>query len=220
MNKSRLLVAVCLFAVVALVLFTAFPATTQTGYSTINPKGKKATSPPISEYSLMFEITLASGKSAKLLVREGEMAKIGDVGEEYAFALVPVIKDRAKKVATFNIFQLTQDESGNEAIREVQRVDARPEATISTDTNPRLEIRLISMHPPRTASVEDSTEESPILLASNQNCSNKAGQNGGLDCCVMCDDGVWACGICVWRYCGCCCDSPRNCNDGPGPILP
>lgn len=206
MKRTKLLIVPCALAAV-LILCSGFGAFSQTGtYPTINPKGKKASSPPISDYTLTFEITLDSGKSAKVLVREGEMAKIGDLNQGYAFALVPVVKDKVKKTATFNIFALTQDENANEMVRELQRLDARLEAVVATDTQPEFLIRLISVDPPPSASLE---QDDGLELTAQYQCSPS------LDCCLACDDGVWVCAICGWRYCGCCCDPPRSCETQP-----
>lgn len=141
------------------VLCSSSPAWTQTGsYTEINPKGKKAYGIAISDNTLTFEITLASGKIAKMLVREGEMAKFGVLSEGYAFAFVPVIKDMDKKSARVTILALTQDEKGNEMVRQLEQVDARLELAITTNTKPTFQIRLTSIKEARSSSASDKPE--------------------------------------------------------------
>ena len=130
----------------ALSLSTA--AWAQEGYTKLESKGKKAYSVPVSERTLTFEVTLPEKKSAKVLVKEGGMAKVGNLDEGYAFALVPIVKDMAKHTVAFTVFQLTQDEAGNESIRELQRVEASVGADIFTKTEPSFKIRLLSIDRP------------------------------------------------------------------------
>ncbi len=171
MNSKSYLRLLCGFASVFFVLCSASPAWTQTGsYTKINPKGKKAYSTPISENTLAFEITLDSGKIAKMLIREGEMAKFGDLSEGYAFALIAVIKDMRKKSARVTIFALTQDEKGNEMVRQLEQVDARLESAITTNTKPTFQIRLISIKEARSSSASaDNPEQFALKSAITAN---------------------------------------------------
>lgn len=156
MKRSRLPSVLCGVAVVFFVLCSGSPAWTQTGsYTEINAKGKAAYSTPISENTLTFELTLASGEIAKFLIKEGGMAKFANLNEGYAFALTAVIKDMRKKSARVTIFALTQDEKGNEIAREVEQVDARLESTITTNTKPSFQIKLISIEEPLSSSLPD-----------------------------------------------------------------
>ncbi len=143
----------------ALFLCSDSLAQEQTGsFTSIIRKGKKASSVPISDSTLKFEVILPGEKLATILVREGEMAKIGDLDKGYAFALVPVI-NTGKDSASFNIFRLTQDESGNESVREVERINVRLENPVTTNTEPPFRITLLSIEQPTSSLSPDKPEK-------------------------------------------------------------
>ncbi len=206
LRRLNVVLGVCLLGLVS-----ATGVSSQQGsYKELNPKGQKAESPAISEKTLRFEITLSSGKLIKLLAKEGAMVKFGDLEEGYAYALVPVIKDMDKQSAAITVFELTQDEGGNESVRQSQRLDLNREAPRYSDTEPKFQIRLISTEPPPQASASPvSTKDNPLLAQAQATC-----QSGGPDCCLRCGQ-VWVCAICVWMDCGCCCDPPHACTEYP-----
>jgi hypothetical protein len=193
-------------------------------YNKIIQQGKKAYSLPVSENTVRFQVLLAEGKTGTLMIQEGGMAKIGDLDQGYAFALVPTIKDMGKKIASFTIFALTQDDNGNESIRQLQRLDVGSDAPISVKTNRPLQIKVLSIEPPKSglvsgpqdaagsrqgpASMEVAANLTPVKVAG---CTGRprGGSASDADCCVNC--GVWACATCVWLDCGCCCDPPYRC---------
>ncbi|HVS89586.1 MAG TPA: hypothetical protein VHF01_15370 [Candidatus Acidoferrum sp.] len=135
------------------VLFALSPAARgQAGtYTELNPKGQKAESIPISDRTVLFEVTMPSGKIAKLRIKEGGMAKIGDLEQGNAFALVPVIKDMQRQTASFTVFQLTQDKQGNESVQQLERVEVDAAAAIATNAEPKLRLRVISLEEPKSS---------------------------------------------------------------------
>ena len=173
-------------------------------YKQLNPKGRKAESLPISDRTIRFEVTMPSGNLVKLRVKEGAMAKVGDLHEGYAFALVPVIKDMNKQSASFTIFRLTQDQDGNESIRQLQRLEADWDAPTYTNTDPKFQIRVASTEQPASSLAPATSTKAHPLLA-------QARSQSKVDCCFQCGS-VWACGLCVWMSCGCCCDDPYTCT--------
>lgn len=86
------------------------------------------------------------------------MAKIGDLDKGYAFALVPVI-NTGNDSALFNIFRLTQDESGNESVREVERINVRLENPVTTNTEPPFRITLLSIEQPTSSLSPDKPKK-------------------------------------------------------------
>lgn len=188
-----------------LVWSSTLPAWAQAGsYTKLNPKGREAHSLPISDKTIRFEVTLPSGEVVKLFVQEGGMAKVGNLEEGYAFALVPVVKDKGKQLASFTVFALSQDEAGNELIRQVERLDADSQAPASTKTEPKFQLRVISVEEPKPSLVSRGPTKGFALAVAQRECI-------GEDCCLRCGN-TWACAICVIMDCGCCCDAPYKCQ--------
>lgn len=134
-----------LAALVAVGLLLLTPAVRgQAGtYTELNPKGEKADSVPVSDRTILFEVTMPTGKVAKLRIKEGGMAKIGDLEPGYAYALVPIIKDMSKRVATFTVFQLSQDKQGNESVQQLEQIEVDAAAPIATRSQPNLKLKVL-----------------------------------------------------------------------------
>lgn len=150
--KSRLLRAAQGGLVLAVFIFLAgssVGAAQEGGFTKLIGKGKKAYSVPISDLQIVFEVVLPSGEETTVLVEEGGMAKVGNLEEGCAYALVPKVKDAKKNSAVFTIFRLTQDEGGNESIREVEKVEVGSEEAVTTKAEPKLKIRVVSINPPQ-----------------------------------------------------------------------
>jgi hypothetical protein len=114
-------------------------------YTELNPKGQKADSVSVSDRTVLFEVTMPSGKVAKLRIKEGGMAKIGDLDQGYAYALVPIIKDVSRRVATFTVFQLSQDKQGNESVHQLEQIEVDAAAVIATNSQPELKLKVLSI---------------------------------------------------------------------------
>lgn len=142
---------VCL-AVGLPMLGTAAPLYCQvpTSYTELNSKGQKADSTPISDRTILFEVTLISGRTAKLRIKEGAMAKVGDLDKGYAFALVPSIKDMTKQSVSFTVYRLTQDKDGNEFIRQVDKVETDLLGTVAVNCEPSFQLRVIATEEPKS----------------------------------------------------------------------
>jgi len=93
---------------------------------------------------------MPSGKVAKLRIKEGGMAKIGDLEQGNAFALVPLIKDMQRQTASFTVFQLSQDKQGNESVQQLEHVEVDAAAPIATNAEPKLRLRVISIEEPKS----------------------------------------------------------------------
>jgi hypothetical protein len=194
-----------LAALVAVGVLLLTPAARgQTGtYTELNPKGQKADSVPVSDRTVLFEVTMPSGKVAKLRAKEGGMAKIGDLDQGYAYALVPIIKDVPQRVATFTVFRLSQDKQGNESVQQLEQIEVDAAAPIATNSEPNLKLKVLN--------IEQAPQSSSGLSESEQKPSRRLTFANGKDCCLRCGT-IWACGICVVMDCGCCCDSPYKCQ--------
>lgn len=149
--KSKLLRAVQGGFVLAILIFLAGSSVwaQEGGFTKLMGKGKKVHSIPISDLQIWFEVVLPSGEETTVLVEEGGMAKVGNLEEGYAYALVPTVKDAEKNSASFIIFRLTQDEGGNESIREVEKLEVGSEEAATTKTEPKLKIRVVSINLPQ-----------------------------------------------------------------------
>lgn len=216
-RATGLIVAVLLLFVAGV---SSIAQTQGKSYTNLNPKGRKAYSTPISERIIRFDVTMPSGKQANIMGQEGAMVKIGDLNEGYAYALVPIIKDSNKGAVRFGVFQLSADEQGNESIRQLENLDALPLSAITTSSDPRLQITLVSLADNTASGGKVNTNatrsEAKLTADARRMCTPKVGvAESGVDCCLRCEDGVWACGICVNMDCGCCCDKPYRC-----PIQP
>lgn len=124
-------------------------------------KGRKAYSVPISDKEITFKATLpglstASGSyAATIRVKEGGMAKIYYFhdGLAYAYALLPIGRGIDNNSADFTIYQLTQDNGGNESIRELEHVTSDTNETAeSVKTQQKLQIKLVSISDPTKGS--------------------------------------------------------------------
>jgi len=112
-------------------------------------KGKKAYSIPVSDRNIQFQVTVPSGDVVVLLVQEGGMAKIYNSNEGYSYAMVPIVKDINNKSADFAICRITQDKDGNESIQELEHVTANFNEASPTKVEPKLQIKLIKIAPPK-----------------------------------------------------------------------
>lgn len=110
-----------------------------------NPTGKKAYSIPVSKRNVQFQVTTPAGEPFTLLVQEGGMAKIMDYKDGYAYALVPIIKGIDNKNCDITVYRLAQDKEGNESIQELEHVTPNFDEAVSTQAEPRLSIKLISI---------------------------------------------------------------------------
>jgi hypothetical protein len=105
-------------------------------------KGKKAYSLPISDREIQFQVTVPSSELFTIRVKEGEMAKVIDFKDGYAYAMIPVVKDVNNKTADFGIYRLAQDKDGNESISELEHITVNFDEPAQTKSEPKLQIKL------------------------------------------------------------------------------
>ena len=182
---------------------------TQGSFTKQNPKGKKAYALPMSDRDISLEVTMPNDTVLKLLLKEGAMAKVGDLDKGFAYALIPKVTNLTEKTVSTTIYILSQDAEGNESVREIEHLDAGWQTASRMKAEPQLRIRVLSItegKPTGEPGAQLRTGSmTPVAYAEKQK-----------DCCVTCD-GIWACATCVWMSCGCCCDSPYKCTTQPPP---
>lgn len=126
-------------------------------------KGRKAYSVPISDKEIVFKVTLpevsgtAGPYSATIRVKEGGMAKVMAFHNGFAYALVPVGRGIDNSSADFTIYELTQDNGGNESIKEIEHVTSGiNEVAESVKAQTKLQIKSVS--------ITDSTKDSALVI--------------------------------------------------------
>jgi hypothetical protein len=146
-------------------------------------KGNKAYGVPVSDRYIHFQVTTPSGEPFVIAVKEGGMAKIGDCKGEFAYAMIPIVKDIDNKTADFAIYRLAQDKGGNESIQELEHITAGFDEPTYTKSEPKLQIKLTKIDPNQSS---ENAEPKSIELAMGPH----------KDCCVVCG-GDYACGSSV-----------------------
>ena len=119
-------------------------------------KGNKAYSVPISDKEITFRVVLPGVSTAKgpytatIRVKEGGMAKIAAFKAGFAYAVVPVANGIDNDSGYFTIYQLTQDDAGNESVKELDHITSgKGQSSESTKTEQKLQIELINVTTPQ-----------------------------------------------------------------------
>ncbi len=149
------------------------------------PAGRAHTG-PITPNLVTFSV-IADGGTATVMIREGELARIGSGATTYGFAAVLQPDEEAAQVFVFEIIPL---DGGGEALVQRGKVVIAKNGAARVEGAP-LSLRLLQL---------DRLSAAPPPF----------GPPAEPDCCVFCG-GIWACANCVRTECGCCCD-PTYCE--------
>jgi hypothetical protein len=149
----------------------------------INPvakTGNKAYSTPISEIQIQFRTTAQDGQPVTLRVQEGAMAKIIAFKEGAGYALIPTLSGVNNEWIDVRVYKLNVDPKGNETIAELGQFTAKPHELAGMPSVPALQIELVEITQPSSASNKRSTKQQktePLVAFASADKT---------DCCVTC----------------------------------
>jgi hypothetical protein len=151
---------------------------------------------PLSDMLIRWTLVQPDGREVLLMVREGEVARVGLEGQWYALA--PLVTDRAAGTVSFRVFRLSQSKaaSGPRLLEGFELPMGAEHASSSL-----MGVRL------RLGGVLEVPREAPksAVAASRPNLGD--GEVIANGCCLRCGS-TEACGCSVSMDCGDCCSPP------------